>query len=327
MTFNSVPDYDDLPLRGGLRCSWGVWGERDVFGCLNLLSNERILMASDEVKKGSVFSLNWDVMLPDPPLFGRSQPRHEIRSNTGSRSQDDQLQDWNTQGSSQWDGFRHVRREGHGHYNGVADAEHGVHHWARRGIVGRGVLVDLSRWRESIGKPIRQDAPDPIHGDEILAAARAQDTEIQRGDILLLRTGWVDWYMRLDSRDRGRIKKAETLFSPGLLANEDTARTLWNLHIAAVAADNPALEVWPLGWQLNAAEREAIAADPEGREHEMLLHTYLLPMLGLPIGELFALDSLAEDCAADGRYTCLFTSAPINLSAGVASPPNALAIK
>jgi hypothetical protein len=42
---------------------------------------------------------------------------------------------------------------------------------------------------------------------------------------------------------------------------------------------------------------------------------------------MFALDSLAADCAADGRYECLFTSAPLNLPAGVASPPNALAIR
>jgi hypothetical protein len=58
-----------------------------------------------------------------------------------------------------------------------------------------------------------------------------------------------------------------------------------------------------------------------------MLHFSLLGLLGIPIGELFDLDALAEDCAADGRYTCLLTSAPLNLSAGVASPPNALAIK
>ena len=36
---------------------------------------------------------------------------------------------------------------------------------------------------------------------------------------------------------------------------------------------------------------------------------------------------LAADCAADGRYEFMFTSAPLNLPSGVASPPNALAIK
>ncbi len=112
MTASGVPDYDELPLRGGIPCSWGVWGDHDVFGCLNLLTSERTLAATEQVKRGSVFSLNWAMTLPDPPLFGRVAPRHEIRSQEGSRSQDDQLQNWNTQASSQWDGFRHVRREG-----------------------------------------------------------------------------------------------------------------------------------------------------------------------------------------------------------------------
>jgi hypothetical protein len=50
-------------------------------------------------------------------------------------------------------------------------------------------------------------------------------------------------------------------------------------------------------------------------------------MLGLPLGEMWNLEALAADCAADGRYECMFTSAPLNLPNGVASPPNALAIK
>ena len=44
-------------------------------------------------------------------------------------------------------------------------------------------------------------------------------------------------------------------------------------------------------------------------------------------GELWDLDELAHDCAADGVYEFLFTSAPLNLHQGVASPPNALAVK
>ena len=61
--------------------------------------------------------------------------------------------------------------------------------------------------------------------------------------------------------------------------------------------------------------------------HEVFAHSLLLPMLGIPLGELFDLSALAADCAADGRYACLFVSAPPNVSHGVATPPNALAIK
>jgi hypothetical protein len=42
---------------------------------------------------------------------------------------------------------------------------------------------------------------------------------------------------------------------------------------------------------------------------------------------MFDLGPLAAACAADQRYTFMFTSAPLNLLHGVASPPNALAIR
>jgi len=47
----------------------------------------------------------------------------------------------------------------------------------------------------------------------------------------------------------------------------------------------------------------------------------------MPIGELWYLESLAADCAADGVYEFMFTSAPLNILGGVGSPPNAIAIK
>lgn len=322
-----VPDYDELPLRDGVRCSWEVWGPSDVFGCLNLLTEERTAGASRLVTRGAVFSLNWSMALPDPPLFGRPRSRRELRRRTpDSRSQDEVLHDWNTQASTQWDGFRHVRRAGVGFYGGVPDAEHGIHHWARRGIAGRGMLVDVARWRESVGRPIRCDTSDPIEPEDVMAAIEAQGVAVEPGDVLLLRTGWLAWYLTLDAADRVAISAAETLRSPGLRAVEESARLLWDLHVSAVAADNPALEVWPLGALLDPGEAAAIRADP-ARDHELQLHTRLLPMLGLPIGELFDLEALASDCAADGRYAFLFTSAPIDLPAGVASPPNALALK
>jgi hypothetical protein len=47
----------------------------------------------------------------------------------------------------------------------------------------------------------------------------------------------------------------------------------------------------------------------------------------LPLGELFVLEPLALDCAADRRYEFMVVSAPLNVVGGIASPPNAVAIK
>jgi hypothetical protein len=52
-----------------------------------------------------------------------------------------------------------------------------------------------------------------------------------------------------------------------------------------------------------------------------------LPLLGLPLGELWELGPLVAASRADGRWTCLLVSAPLNLAGGVASPANAVAIR
>jgi hypothetical protein len=123
-----------------------------------------------------------------------------------------------------------------------------------------------------------------------------------------------------------RLADVDRLATPGLQSGEELARVLWDLHIAALGCDNPAVEVWPPGASTTPEHRAEVRADRR-RLHEIFTHTLLLPMLGLPIGELWDLEALAADCATDGRYECFFTSAPLNLPAGVASPPNALAIK
>ena len=316
----ALPSYDDLPVHPDAPpgSSWGVWAEpgRDVLGCLNLLTPERIVRAASLIRTGRVFALNLSMDLPGPPLFGRASYTHEV---TGAAwSHDDLLHGWNTQSSSQWDGFRHVHSPVHGPYGGVADGDHGIHHWVDR-IVGRAVLADVGRHRAAEGRPLDCSTSDPITPDDVQATLDAQGTTVEEGDVLLLRTGWLSWYRALDDAGKRAVAEPGALRAPGLTRGEPTARFLWDLHISAVAADNPALEVWPI---------ERLAPDADQRTWpDAFVHTAILPLLGLPIGELFDLDALAEDCAADGRYESFFTSAPLNLPNGVASPPNALAIR
>ena len=88
------------------------------------------------------------------------------------------------------------------------------------------------------------------------------------------------------------------------------AAWLWNNRIAAIATDCPAVEPLPTDFLDEGA-----------------LHYRALPLLGLPLGELFVLAPLAEDCARDQRYEFMVVSAPLNVEGGIASPPNAVAIK
>jgi hypothetical protein len=303
----SLPSYAELPVEPGAppRSSWGVWGPGDVLGALNLQTPERALRASASIRTGRWFALGLDLSLPDPPLFGRPAFTHEVvRRKSGT--QDDVLHGWNTQSSSQWDGFRHFPNPEHGIYAGLPDEDHGMHHWAARGLVARAVLADVDRWRAAAGRPLRQGETDPISADDLLGCLADQGTPVETGDVLLVRTGWLTWYRGLDAD--GRTAHAAELRQPGL-AGDDMPAALWDLHVSAVAADNGAVEMWP----------------PD--QDVVFLHHHLLPLLGIPLGELWDLDALADDCAASGTYDALLTSAPIHVRNGVASPPNAIAIR
>jgi hypothetical protein len=324
-TTSTLPDYKDLPVTDGVPrgSSWGLWGSEDVLGCLNLLTPQTLAEAASEVSEGAVFNLNLELELPDPPLFNRPAFEHVVHG--FEIGHDDELRGWNTQRSSQWDGFRHMQHPAWGFYNGIADETHGIHHWARRGIAGRGVLVDVARWRVSVGRPLNPSSADEITIEDLTATLEAQRTVVRTGDVLLVRTGWLEWYRSLSAAGREAVVHESMSGTCGLRRGRETAEGLWNLHISAIAADNPALEVVPFGsW-----DRERMKTwreDPEGAADTML-HFSLLGLLGIPIGELFDLEALAGHCESDGRYSFLITSAPLNLEAGVATPPNALAIK
>ncbi len=326
-----VPSYAELPEREGLKCSWGVWGEDDKLGTLNLLTPERVAAAAREITVGKTFSLDlpWDE--PNPAGFGRPLIEHEVRTHETqfggiSSFSDDYVTLWNTQSSSQWDGFRHVERAGHGWYNGLPTTEHGVDHWAVRGIIGRFALLDVARSRAASGRAIRPDAPDPIRFEDVTDCIETEGLEILPGDILLVRTGWTGWLRSLTREARAEAITAKPFDTAGLYPSESMVEFLWDHHISAIAGDNPALELSPWG----GADREEDDAAPDpvaARAARRGLHVRILPMLGIPLGELFWLDDLAADCAEDGRYSGFLTSAPVKIPSGAATPPNAYAIK
>src|SRR5688500_17446055 len=90
-----LPAYDELPVRPGAPAgsSWGLWGERDVLGCLNLIDQAAVRRGLESAASGWVHPLNLELEIPDPPLFGRPRHRHEVHE--GGWSSDDSLTGWN----------------------------------------------------------------------------------------------------------------------------------------------------------------------------------------------------------------------------------------
>ena len=315
-----IPSYDELPVRAGAPAgaAWGVFGDDDEVGTINLLTPDRVVAATSSIRTGKVFALNLPINIPDPPLFTRGKHTHTVKIFPGAEFVlDDFLDNFYPQASSQWDALAHVKHPVHGAYNGIPDIEItgrggtrlGIDNLARRGIAGRGVLADVARYYDRVGKSINFTKAESIPLDDVKAALEEEGVELQAGDILLIRIGWTKFYLSASAHIKEELSK-ETVV-PGIEGSERTARWLWDNHLAAVASDSPALEALP---------------KTAGNEMEFL-HFHMLAFFGMPIGEMWNLEGLAEDCASDGNYDFFLTSAPLNIPGGVGSPPNALAIK
>ncbi len=315
-----IPSYDELPVRAGAPAgaAWGVFGDDDEVGTINLLTPERVIAATSSIRSGKVFALNLPINIPDPPLFTRGKHKHTVKIfPTAEFVLDDYLDNFYPQASSQWDALAHVKHPIHGAYNGIPDNQItgrggmrlGIDNLARRGIAGRGVLADVARYYERVGKSINFTKAESIPLDDVKATLEDEGVELRAGDILLIRIGWTKFYLSASAAIKEDLSK-ETVV-PGIEGSERTARWLWDNHLAAVASDSPALEALP---------------KTAGNEMEFL-HFHMLAFFGMPIGEMWNLEQLADDCAAAGESDLFLPSAPLNIPGGVGSPPNALAIK
>lgn len=298
--------------------AWSVYGTEDEIGSINLLSADKIVAAAKLVRRGAAFPLNWSLDLPSPALFGRRVVRHRI-VDLDPAGLEDVYDDFYPQASSQWDGLSHIRHPEYGFYQGRSreaitgkpGSRLGIEHWAKRGIVGRFVLADLERFRAHQGRAIRHGESDAVTTDEVEACLAVQGVSVGLGDILLLRFGWIRWYEGLSPEMRRSLAASDLFPTPGLANSEQTIEWIWDRGLAAVAADNPAVEVQPFD---------------ESRA-DGFLHYRLIPLLGMALGELFRLDDLAAHCATDGNYDGLFVAAPFNKTGGCGSPANAIALK
>jgi kynurenine formamidase len=305
-------DYDALPRieKLGMPHAWDAL-DHDL-GTVGRSGAAEIVEAARLVRDGDVIGLNLPLTEIDPPLFGRDLLKHEIFS-TDRNTLDDRLDSFYPQGSSQWDGLRHVRAREFGFFGGVTDdfgdgdERLGIQHWAARGIVGRGVLLDVIGHREESGGSLDPMGGEAIEADELRQVAVDQEVELRRGDVICIRTGWIGAYRGLDEAARSAL--ASEVRISGLAGSDDVARLLWDSGAIAVATDNPTVEVAP--------------GDPAVGS----LHRRLIPLLGFAVGELLDLDRLASLSRADSRWDFMFVAMPLNLPGGVGSPANAMAIR
>ena len=312
-----LPSYDELPPapQGG-RSAWGVFGTEDNVGLFNLQTPERVLEAARLIRRGALFPLDAPVDAFNPPIAAsRGAPRHRVLHVPGTFGFDDVLDNFFPQGSSQWDSLGHVGYAPDMFYNGATEEDvatgrrNTIDHWARRGIAGRAVLLDMVATLAGDGRPYDPGTNAAFTVDDLELARKRSGVEFQPGDVLLIHTGFAAWWVAQPPAERWKQNRAPS--TPGVANGEEMCRYLWNSHVSAVASDTFAVEATPL-------RRDEVTG---------FLHRMLIGQFGMALGELWWTEDLAADCAADGVYEMFFTSAPLNSPGGIGSPPNALAIK
>jgi kynurenine formamidase len=310
MTKDAVPE--EVAALGERLRNWGRWGDDDERGTTNLITPEAIVRAAGLIRRGVIFDLGIPLDENGPQLGGpRSNPTrlmsetgHDQEFPGGFRFSDDFVF-MPLQAGTQWDSLAHVFYDDQP-WNGYPASE--VTSWGAKrnsitsqaaGIAGRAVLVDVARHR---GVDVMGPS-EPITADDLDAVLAAQGAAAGPGDILLVRTGWYGKF----AQDRDRVAFMDT--EPGL--DLSCATWLREHDIAAVAADNWGVEVFR-GY---------------GAGRMLELHQVLIRNVGMTLGEMFDLDALAADCAADGVWDCFLAAPPLKFTGAVGSPLNPLAFK
>lgn len=170
------------------------------------------------------------------------------------------------------------------------------------------MLIDYLSWAEKRGIQVDGLSQQAVSLDDVQAIARECKIDFQPGDIFFLRVGLTKTWDAMDNAQKAAYSQQSMPKHAGIEQSERVLRFMWDNHFAAVASDAVSFEVFP---PLNP---------------EFDLHHHLLAGWGVPIGEMFDLEELAETCQRLGRWTFFVSSSPLNCARGVSSPPNCMAI-
>jgi kynurenine formamidase len=189
----------------------------------------------------------------------------------------------------------------HWHGGGRADAHLGdfgpTHNDASAlpPFVARGVLLDVPAYRGVDCLP----AGSPIDADELMAVAAAQGVEVQAGDVVCIRTGYMSLWP-----DAERMAAHRT---PG--PDISAARWLLERGVIATGTDTETYEVQP-------------APDPGPTGNPQPVHTLLLIEHGIYLLESLDLEAVARA----GVHEFLFIALPLKIHGATGSMVDPVAI-
>ena len=323
MTTDQVPEPHMREILADSPSNWGRWGDNDELGAINFLDNTEVLRGAAEIQRGATFTLGTrlgdpigDPVAPDRTGSHRVNTRDKssyeagkVEPFYGGLEFADDLVVMYLQGTTHTDALGHAWYDNE-IYNGYPASstvqsmeKASILPIAQHGVIGRGVLLDVARYR---GKD-HLDRAESFTLIDLLDTAKSQGLEIQPHDVLLVRTGWLPSFFN-GNQDAFR---QEPFIEPGLEFEPAVAEWFHRMEIPAYCTDTITNE---LTLQANSGVNS-------------ILHGALMRNLGIVFKEMLDLDALATDCAEDGRYAFLFVSAPLKVVGGTGAPMNPVAIK
>ncbi|MCB1546289.1 MAG: cyclase family protein [Hyphomicrobiaceae bacterium] len=335
--------------------TWGDFGPDDQLGRMNLLTPDKVKQGIAEVREGRTFCLSLPLDYPGgnvlnprrhPPVIRPTLRNGRVNFIYRNEQDDPRLTDvinddavvMHLQYSTQWDTLAHVGSmfdaDGDGtpepvFYNGFRGGEDivgpsdpkdagaigmvearstsaarrlGVENMAEKCLQGRAVLIDLfahfGRERKVVGY------------DDLMRVVAADGIEVRPGDFVLFRTGFDEVILEMDRKPDAQ--RLET--SCAALDGRDDRLKRWVTESGCVAliADNYAVEHHG---PITGTKRCA----------GLPLHEHCLFKLGVNLGELWNLSSLADWLRANNRSSFLLTAPPLRLPGAVGSPATPVA--
>ena len=295
--------------------NWGRWGPDDQLGTLNLITPERVRAAAGLVRSGRRVSMEIPINTvagpdnPNPAIHFVSQG-HDIDIGSGGLRFGLDFLGIAAHGDchTHVDALNHISYKGLT-YNGKqalsvltskGGASLGIDAIAGSGgLVGRGVLLDLPRFRGD-----RWLEPgEAVTRAELEACEEAQGVRLEEGDIFVYRTGHHRRRLELGPWDNGPDGEGKA----GL--HVDTVPWMHERGIAAFLPDG---------------DGEAIPSTVEGIAYP--LHPLQIVAMGMLTADSLQFEDLATACEEEGRFEFMVVGLPLRLPGGTGSPWNPIAI-
>ncbi|MDC1377962.1 cyclase family protein [Flavobacteriaceae bacterium] len=288
----------------------GKWGNKDKKGTVNYIDNNKILNALKLPEKGISVSLSFNIT-QDSSQINHSDFDEFTKYNHQASSVEFKGYDWATDNYSiSYHGFTVSHMDGLAHlgqggklYNGYDASnitsqgfeELGIEAFSG-GIMSKGVLIDIPLL---YGKEYL-DAGTKITINDILKFEEKYNVKIEKGDIVLIRTGrWSEKSIKGDS-DYSKV-------SAGV--DYKITSLLYERQVSVLGSDGT-----------NDAQPSGIP------EEGSPVHKLTLVSMGMPLLDNLNLEQISKEAKKQNKWEFFISVQPLRFKGGTGSPVNAIAL-